>query len=186
MRQEKPVLASASPRRRELLSLIFPSFDVLSPDADETVPSGLPAGEVPELLARRKAESAQRFAGKRLIIAADTLVTADGAILGKPQSPEEACAMLRFLSGRSHRVYTGVCLRREDKSASFTQCTEVTFYPLSEGEIRLYVESGEPMDKAGAYGIQGKGALLVEKIEGDYFNVVGLPVARLSRELAFF
>ncbi len=94
--------------------------------------------------------------------------------------------MLRLLSGRSHRVYTGVCLRRGAKILSFTQCTKVTFYPLSEEEIRRYVESKEPMDKAGAYGIQGKGALLVERIEGDYFNVVGLPVARLSRELAFF
>lgn len=186
MTQEKPVLASGSPRRRELLALIFPSFDLFSPDADETVPPGLPAGEAPELLARRKAENAVPYAGGRLVIAADTLVTVDEKILGKPLGPEDACSMLRLLSGRSHRVYTGVCLRRGVRCRSFTQCTEVTFYPLSEEEIRRYVAGGEPLDKAGAYGIQGEGALLVEKIKGDYYNVVGLPVARLSRELASF
>ena len=146
--------------------------------------SDLVAGEEPELLARRKARAALACAPGRLIVAADTLVAVDGTALGKPKSREEACAMLRRLSGRTHQVYTGVCVLRGEKCLSFTQCTQVTFYPLSEEEIRRYADTGEPMDKAGAYGIQGRGALLAEKIDGDYFNVVGLPVARLARALS--
>ena len=184
MKREKPVLASGSPRRRELFALLYPEFDVVVPDADETLPAGLPAGEAPELLARRKARAVLACAPGRLIVAADTLVAVDGTALGKPKSREEACAMLHRLSGRTHQVYTGVCVLRGEKCLSFTQCTQVTFYPLSEEEIRRYADTGEPMDKAGAYGIQGRGALLAEKIDGDYFNVVGLPVARLARALS--
>ncbi|MDD2955772.1 MAG: Maf family protein [Oscillospiraceae bacterium] len=183
MEREIPVLASASPRRRELLRLLYPEFEVYAPQADETIPPGLPVEQAPELLACRKALAAAEKFGSRLIVAADTLVAVQGCALGKPESRAAAAQMLRQLSGRVHQVYTGVCLRRGDEMVSFTQCTQVEFYPLSEEEIERYLDTGEPMDKAGAYGIQGKGSLLVKAISGDYFNVVGLPLARLARAL---
>ena len=118
-----------------------------------------------------------------IIIGADTVVVCDGKALGKPQDKEQAADMLRMLSGKTHSVYTGVCLLRNGESECFCSKTDVTFYQLDESTIDWYVNTNEPMDKAGAYGIQGKGALLVEKINGDYYNVVGLPIAKLNRKL---
>ena len=118
-----------------------------------------------------------------IIIGADTVVVCDGKALGKHQDKEQAADMLRMLSGKTHSVYTGVCLLRNGESECFCSKTDVTFYQLDESTIDWYVNTNEPMDKAGAYGIQGKGALLVEKIDGDYYNVVGLPIAKLNRKL---
>ncbi len=181
------ILASASPRRRELLAMAGVPFEVLTSGADEGLPPGILLDKAVLELSRRKAAAVRALpqsAGK-IILAADTVVELQGRILGKPHSREQAAQMLRALSGRTHRVYTGVCLLGGDeKSKSFYECTEVTFYPLSGQEIDWYVSTGEPMDKAGAYGIQGAGALLVEGIRGDYYNVMGLPLARVVRELA--
>ncbi len=179
------ILASASPRRAELLALAGLRFVICAPEVDE---SPLP-GEEPRATALRlaadKAEAVARKDPAACVIAADTIVVApEGAPLGKPLDPEDAARMLRLLSGQEHRVITGVCLRRGELVRCFAQETAVRFYALTEGEIAQYIRSGEPMDKAGAYGIQGRGGLFVEGITGDYYNVVGLPVARLMRELA--
>ena len=175
------ILASQSPRRRELLGLFSIPFTVRVADVDETMTSGEPAREV-ERLSRLKAEAI--FCGPEdLIIAADTVVVCDDRILGKPANEEAAYEMLRLLSGRAHQVMTGVTVRTRTESISATEITQVYFRPLSDGEIRRYIATGEPMDKAGSYGIQGGGALFAEKLEGDYFNVVGLPVCRLGQML---
>ena len=180
------ILASASPRRRELINLAGIPFEVCVPNVDERLDPAWTAARAARNLARQKAGAvAENFPGD-CIIAADTVVEVAGRLLGKPIDAADAARMLRMLSGREHRVVTGVCLRRGQAERAFTQETLVRFYPLSEEEIEAYVRSGEPMDKAGAYGIQGKGALLVEGITGDYFNVVGLPVAMLARELRAF
>ena len=179
----KLILASASPRRKELLRYITEDFTVRVSNADETVPAGLTPEETVKYLSRVKADAV--FTGSRdeVIVASDTVVVIDGAVLGKPHSEEEAVEMLRTLSGRTHTVYTGVCVRTAAEEEVFAERTDVTFYPLTEEEIRAYVATGEPMDKAGAYGIQGKGCRLVKRIDGDYFTVVGLPVAELVRRL---
>jgi septum formation protein len=177
------VLASASPRRRELLALAGLSFDVCAPQADETLDPAWDAAQAARSLSARKADAiAGDFPGD-CIVAADTVVEIDGVILGKPRGAADAARMLRLLSGREHRVVTGVCLRFGRTERVFSQETRVRFYPLRDDEIEAYIATGEPMDKAGAYGIQGRGALLVESIAGDYCNVVGLPIARLVREL---
>lgn len=183
------ILASASPRRRELLNNIGMSFEVVVSEADESglskdVPSEI---YVQELALLKAAASARRVLKRKnaVIIAADTIVTLDGQILGKPKDEEEAFDVLKSLSGRCHEVLTGYCVMRIKDG--FTVCnmvkTEVNFKPLGESEITAYIETGEPMDKAGAYGIQGIGALLIDSINGDYFNVVGLPVSALSDTL---
>ncbi len=177
------VLASQSPRRKELLGLLGRDFITLPVDADETIPPGTPPAEAVEMLAQRKARMAASQRPGDLIVAADTVVAIDGMILGKPHSAQEAAAMLKRLSGRLHSVYTGVCVRYGEKERSFVAHTQVEFYPMEEGEIRWYLETGEPFDKAGAYGIQGYGAVFVKGIIGDYYNVMGLPIARLRREL---
>lgn len=193
----KVILASASPRRRELLEQIGWQFEVCVSEVEEKITKTLPA-EVVEELSRQKAEDVYRRlredgAQALLVIGADTIVSCDGRILGKPKSREEAASMLRLLQGRSHHVYTGVTLILENGEPfenrsrviikTFHEETEVTFYPMSEKEIREYLETGEPFDKAGAYGIQGKGARYVREIRGDYGNVVGLPVGRLYQEV---
>ena len=182
------VLASGSPRRRQLLEQIgIRGFVVQPTDADESLPGGIGPAEAVELLSRRKGEAARALAGEEdLVLSADTVVALDGAILGKPHSREEAASMLAALSGRTHQVYTGVTLTRGEEILTEHEVTAVTFRPLTTVEIDAYVSSGEPMDKAGAYGIQGLGALLVERLEGDYFNVMGLPLCRLGRMLARF
>ena len=187
------ILASKSPRRRELFSLIAPEFSIEVSHAEETLvlPEFQTPEEEPEFLARAKAmEIASRHPGC-LIVGADTIVlcpdeTGRLVVLGKPADKEDARAMLRLLSGKRHYVVTGCCLALDQKMTSFRVRTAVDFFPLTEEEIDRYVETGEPMDKAGAYGIQGKGSLLIQGIEGDYFTVVGLPVSRLNREIHSF
>jgi len=172
------VLASSSPRRRELLSMIGIPHDVLPAGIDERY---LPEEDPPahaERLAREKAAAvASRVAGA-LVIAADTIVVVDGDVLGKPRGRAEAAAMLRRLSGRSHTVHTAVAIRYGNREASGVESPCVTFRALDDGQIAAYIDTGEPMDKAGAYGIQGFGATLVTRIEGDYFAVMGLPLQR--------
>ena len=182
------ILASQSPRRKELLGQMgLRGFKVTSPEVDETVDEHLPPAQVVEELSRRKAMAVARHAdGDDLIIAADTVVALEGAVLGKPADQREAFAMLTALSGNRHYVYTGLTVIRGDRVVTQHECTTVTFRDLEPEEISHYIATGEPMDKAGAYGIQGLGAMLVSGIEGDYFNVVGLPIFRLSRILAGF
>lgn len=183
------VLASQSPRRRELLGLISSSFEIVPAQGDELLPDGISPDKAVLLLSSQKAaEVRQRLYPDseivpNTIIAADTVVSIDGEILGKPHSAENAAEMLHRLSGRKHSVFTGVTIISGGSTESFAERTEVEFFPLTDEEITAYVESGDPMDKAGAYGIQGHGALLVRRIEGDYYNVMGLPVGELFRRL---
>ena len=205
------VLASASPRRRELLSQIGLEFTVM-PSTKEENAKTTEAGALVQELSRQKAvdiweqlsggqgqnpdadqeqiseeTQEQNLNGKRqpelLVIGADTVVCCEGKILGKPHSREAAAEMLTALQGRSHEVYTGVTLYSQSETVTFFECTQVEFYPMTEVEISEYIDSKEPMDKAGAYGIQGLGARFVKGIRGDYNNVVGLPVGRLYQEL---
>ena len=182
------ILASQSPRRRELLAQMGLTQFIIRPAlGEEKADPGLTPGRLVEALSRRKAEEvAARSDPGDLVIAADTVVAVDGRILGKPRDGAQAREMLTLLSGRSHTVYTGVTVRRDGEVLTGHEATRVRFRPLSPAEIDAYVRTGEPMDKAGAYGIQGLGALLVEGIEGDYCNVVGLPVCRLGRMLTRF
>lgn len=174
------ILASQSPRRRELLGLLGIGFEVRVADIDETM-SGDPVTEAARV-SRAKALAVE--AGEEdVVIAADTIVVCGGKILGKPHSEEEAREMLRLLSGRAHQVMTGMTLRRGREIRSVTEVTDIWFRELTDREIDAYVASGEPMDKAGAYGIQGGAALFCRRMEGDYYNVVGLPVCRLSQLL---
>ena len=183
----KLVLASQSPRRRDLLGQMGLEFDIISPQIDEDSFSNDDPVALVRTLSREKALAvAGTQDADTLVIAADTVVVLDGKTLGKPGDSAEAEAMLASLSGRTHRVCTGVTLCCGGRAVTDAEITHVTFRSLSPGEIRGYVSTGEPMDKAGAYGIQGLGALLVEGIRGDYFNVVGLPVCRLGRMLADF
>lgn len=183
------VLASASPRRREILENIGLDFDVFVSEADEESvnPDDISVGMYVQELAILKASAAARLiAGEDvLIIAADTVVALGDKIFGKPKDEEDAKAMLSELSGKCHSVYTGICVMRAKNAYSVCSAveTKVYFKELSEEKIEKYIKTKEPLDKAGAYGIQGKGSLLVEKIDGDYLNVVGLPVARLFEVL---
>lgn len=180
------ILASQSPRRRELLAAITQDFDVVVSRAVESVDWSIGPGQAVQFLALRKAREVAKERPASLVIGADTVVVLDDQVMGKPADGDDAAAMLRQLAGRDHLVYTGVGLVQGRKEHSFYCCTQVTFLPLSDQEIQDYVATGEPMDKAGAYGIQGKGALLVESIQGDYYNVMGLPLSRLNRELGEF
>lgn len=173
------ILASKSPRRRELLSLITEDFSVKTADVDETLPEGISPARAVEYLSKIKALAAAN--GVDTIIGADTVVAVDGKILGKPADRAQAREMLRSLSGKYHSVFTGVTVIKPDSEITFSVETRVKFFELTDTEIDEYVSTGECDDKAGAYGIQGKGSLLVERIEGDYFNVVGLPVSTLNR-----
>lgn len=180
------ILASASPRRRDLLLRAGArDLRVIPSDADETVPEGATPKEAVVLLAERKARACMRKAGPGdVVVAADTVVYLDGVLLGKPKDKGDARRMLALLSGRRHEVYTGVCAAKGGKLLRGCQRTSVWFRRLSAREIDAYVETGEPMDKAGAYGIQERGSLLVSRIHGDYFNVMGLPLCRLNGLLA--
>ncbi len=184
------VLASASPRRRELLSLITKDFEVAVSQAEEqaAMPQGLAMEELPGFFAKVKAEDIARDCPDKLVIGSDTgVLVADEEgklqMLGKPADAVDAYRMLRILSGRKHLVSTGCCLCHNGQSLVFVETAEVEFYELSDAEIEAYIATGEPMDKAGAYGIQGFGALLVKGIVGDFYTIMGLPVARLKREL---
>lgn len=183
---KKFIVASNSPRRRELLGLAGYKFDVIPSDADETLESTLGAEEAVRELSKRKALSVSAQNGGSVVLGCDTVVALDGKILGKPKDEEEAFSMLKSLSGREHEVFTGVYITDGEKSESFVSCTRVEFYPLSDKTILSYIATKEPMDKAGAYGIQGLGSVLVRKICGDYFTVMGLPVNECARTLARF
>lgn len=178
------ILASASPRRKELLKLIVPEFEIVPADIDETVENNVTLEKRPEYLARKKALHISKNGYQSdVVIGCDTGVFVDGKMLGKPKDREDAENMLRMLSGRQHKVITGCCIAKRGIAKSFSNVTLVEFFELSDLEIEEYIATGEPFDKAGAYGIQGKGSLLVKKIDGDYFNVVGLPVSELNRVL---
>ena len=180
------ILASGSPRRKELMERAGLDFSIVTADVDETIPEGTPPNEAVTALAVKKARAVARDHPDRLVIGADTVVSIDGRILGKPSDAEDARRMLSLLSGRMHRVYTGIALIKNDRVKSFYDETAVHFYKLSDEEIRAYIATGEPMDKAGAYGIQGRGCTLVQRIEGDFFNVVGFPIAKIYREMRDF
>lgn len=183
----KIVLASQSPRRKELLGRMGLEFVTQASKIDESAFDGLEARELVATLSREKAQwIARQLDGETLVIGADTVVVRDGAALGKPKDAEDAVAMLLSLSGRDHQVCTGVTVCRGDRVLTQVEETQVTFRELTEAEVRQYVSTGEPMDKAGAYGIQGLGGLMVEGIRGDYSNVVGLPVCRLGQMLKDF
>lgn len=178
------ILASASPRRRELLSLITEEFAVIPAACEEKADKSLPPSQYVQELAKQKAAEVALLYPSDIVIGADTLVFCGGETMGKPSSFEEAREMLHKLSGKAHTVITAVAIAKNGEIVKiFAEETKVEFFQLSEKDIDNYINTGEPMDKAGAYGIQGKGALLIKGIQGDYYNVMGLPVARLSREL---
>lgn len=179
------LLASKSPRRRELLAQLGLPFSIVNIDVEEHLSTPLPASKVAESLAILKADGyASPISKDEVLVTADTVVVADGKVLGKPHSFEEAKSMIEMLSGKVHQVYTGVCLRSSDRKVSFSECTNVHFRQLATEEILHYIERYRPYDKAGAYGIQEWiGMVGIERIEGCYYNVMGLPVSRLYREL---
>ena len=180
----KIVLASSSPRRRELLSAAgVGEFEICPAMGEETAPEGLAPDELVKHLSRQKAVEVAAKQSDAVVIAADTIVWSGSRALGKPHDKSEAFAMLSELSGKIHEVYTGVTVICGEKLISEAECTRVHFRELSVDEINAYIATGEPMDKAGAYGIQGRASLMVEKIDGDYFNVVGLPLCRLGAML---
>ena len=184
----KIVLASGSPRRQELLRRIgITDFDVRVPETEETYPAGLSPRATVEFISREKSDAAAALCTPdEIVITADTMVFLDEARLGKPADEADALRMLTALQGRQHTVCTGVTVRQGDDILTESESTAVYFRPATEAELRGYIRTGEPMDKAGAYGIQGMGALLVERLEGDFFSVMGLPVLRLSRMLERF
>jgi septum formation protein len=177
------VLASASPRREELLRLIAPGFEICPADTDEALPPGILPDEAVRMLARRKAEDVFAKRPHDVVIGADTIVVVDGDILGKPGDGAEAVRMLLRLSGRAHVVKTGVCVLAPGFREAFVESTDVTFAGISEEEARAYAATGEPLDKAGAYAIQGGAARFALRICGDYSNIVGLPLAKLNMTL---
>jgi septum formation protein len=178
------ILASASPRRRELLTLIGIAHEVRPADIDESLLPGESPLAHAERLAREKAHTVAEHEPGAVVIAADTIVVVDGDVLGKPRDERDAHAMLRRLSGRTHTVLTAIAVARGAQTESAVEAVDVTFRPLGDEEIRAYVATGEPMDKAGAYGIQGYGATIVERVDGDYFSVMGLGLRRLVDLLA--
>ena len=177
------VLASGSPRRQELLKYIFNDFTVKVSNIEEIIPENLNATKIPEYLAEIKAKDIASKFPNSLVIGADTVVIVGNTVLGKPKNRAEAYEMLKSLSGTTHKVITGCALLLNGNYRTFSVITEVEFYPLTENEIEEYIASDEPYDKAGGYGIQSKGALLVKGIKGDYFNVVGFPIAELKRQI---
>ena len=176
------ILASQSPRRKELMGLFHVPFTVRAADIDETMDETLPPYDEVARVSRLKAEATPRTC-EDVVVAADTIVVCDGKVLGKPKDEADAAAMLRLLSGRDHQVMTGMTVLRGDAAVTCTEVTDIHFRPLSDQEIENYVRTGEPMDKAGAYAIQGGAALFCERMDGDYYNVVGLPVCRLGQIL---
>ena len=183
----KIILASQSPRRRELLERMgISEFEIIPARGEENIVPGLTPEALVEALSRQKCLEVAAVHREALVIAADTVGAVEGRVLGKPRSKAEAEEMLSLLSGREHRVCTGLSLSQGGRLRTGHEATAVRFRPLTREEIRRYVSTGEPMDKAGAYGIQGYGCLLVEGIVGDYYNVMGLPVCRLGRMLAEF
>lgn len=183
---KKIILASSSPRRKELLTTAGVEFEIHVKEVDETVPEGTLPVDAAKMTAAKKAAAVAEDYKDCVVIGADTIVVANGKILGKPKDEADAKMMLRMLSGNEHEVITGVCIIGSGEAETFAQISKVKFYNLTEEEISAYVATKEPMDKAGAYGIQGLGCRLVERIEGDYFNIVGLPVAEVCRKIKNF
>lgn len=181
--KEKIVLASQSPSRKMLLEQAGVDLEVLVSGVDETVPEDFTPAQTVECLAQRKGMAVEQLCPGRAILAADSVVSIDGMMIGKPEDDEAAKATLRRLSGRTHKLYTGVCLIARGKRQVFHQVTDVTFYDLTEEEIAEYVAMGESTGRAGGYGIEGVGVMLVRSISGDYPNIVGLPVAETLRRL---
>lgn len=178
------ILASGSPRRKEILEQVGLDFCVLPSDVEEIITKQVPSDIVMELSKQKAEDVWEKLDDKKhIVLGADTVVAYDGKILGKPKDVEDAKAMLRMLSGEKHSVYTGVTLVSENGLETFFEETLVEFYEMTEEEINVYVATGEPMDKAGAYGIQGKAAAFIKGIEGDYYNVVGLPIAKTLKFL---
>lgn len=177
------ILASQSPRRKELLSLMGLRFSVVTSNVQETPPAGATPAETVCALAQQKAEAVAAMYPKDCVIGADTIVYLDGEILGKPHTPERAKQFLQRMQGRSHTVYTGVAVITAGKADVRYATTDVTFVPMTEREIDWYVSTGDPLDKAGAYGVQGPFGVFVQSITGNYFNVIGMPLPLLYRML---
>ena len=180
---KKLILASASPRRKELLSMLNIPFIIETSDVEEVMEQNLQSSEIVMKLAEEKAKDVSKRFPNAVVIGADTIVTYNDQKLGKPSSIEDAFSTLKLLSGKTHEVYTGVSIINEGKSNTFYQCTKITFSELSDQEILEYIDTKEPMDKAGSYGIQGFGGTFVERIDGDYFSVVGLPINKVKKNL---
>lgn len=182
---DKIILASQSPRRKELMHLLPFAFEVETKEVEEHLDATQTAKENVMALAYQKAEAVSKIRKERWVIGCDTLVSYNNVLMGKPKDEKEAMQMLQFLSNKTHQVYTGVCILNESKTINrtFVVETQVKMKALTQEMLQWYVNTKEPLDKAGAYGIQGYGALLVEKIEGDYFNIVGFPVSKIYDEL---
>lgn len=184
---KKIVLASASPRRKELITLVCKDVLIRPADCDETLPENISARDAVEYLSKIKNEASRKIsADDEIVISADTVVAIGDVILGKPADKNDAREMMKLLSGKTHQVYTGVTISSASEYVTFSVCTDVKFYDLTAEEIEAYISSDEPYDKAGAYAVQGTFAKHIEGINGDYYNVVGLPVSRLYRELMAF
>ena len=177
------ILASASPRRKEILELADLKFDVMPSDAQEITTKTAPNEVVMELASIKAKDIYKKLEKQSMVVGADTVVAYQGQILGKPADEADAKRMLTMLSGQTHEVYTGVCVIEDEKIKTFYEETKVTFYEISDEQIDRYIKTGEPMDKAGSYGIQGKAAVFIKGIEGDYYNVVGFPIARFLQEI---
>ena len=177
------ILASASPRRKEILELADLKFDVMPSNAQEITTKTAPNEVVMELASIKAKDIYKKSEKQSMIVGADTVVAYQGQILGKPTDEADAKRMLTMLSGQTHEVYTGVCIIEDGKTKTFYEETKVTFYEISDEQIDHYIKTGEPMDKAGSYGIQGKAAVFIKGIEGDYYNVVGFPIARFLQEI---
>ena len=177
------ILASASPRRKEILELADLKFDVMPSNAQEITTKTAPNEVVMELASIKAKDIYKKSEKQSMIVGADTVVAYQGQILGKPTDEADAKRMLTMLSGQTHEVYTGVCIIEDGKTKTFYEETKVTFYEISDEQIDHYIKTGEPMDKAGSYGIQGKAAVFIKGIEGDYYNVVGFPIARFFQEI---
>ena len=177
------ILASASPRRKEILELADLKFDILPSNAQEITTKTAPNEVVMELASIKAKDIYEKSEKQSMIVGADTVVAYQGQILGKPTDEADAKRMLTMLSGQTHEVYTGVCVIEDEQIKTFYEETKVTFYEISDEQIDRYIKTGEPMDKAGSYGIQGKAAVFIKGIEGDYYNVVGFPIARFLQEI---
>jgi len=183
----KIILASQSPRRKQLMEMAEMEFEILIADVDETNPPGMPGEQVPEFLARKKADAVSHLVNDAIVIAADTVVLLEHHILGKPTDDAHAISTLKQLSGRMHKVVTGVCIRKGEKEMCFSTTTEVYFRQLTQNQIEHYVAHYKPFDKAGAYAIQEWiGVTGIEKINGDYYNVMGLPIGEVIVALKEF
>ncbi len=184
MENYKVILASQSPRRKEILKMLFEDFEIIVADCDESLEENMGARQAVEYLSLIKNRAVSgNFTENHLVISADTVVAVDNRILGKPHSKEDAREMLSLLSGKTHQVYTGVTLFLNGREKTFSTVTDVVFHHITDNEIEDYISTNEPYDKAGGYAIQGKAGLYIKSINGDYYNVVGLPIAEVKRQI---